>query len=200
MLFIKWNLLYSTLFSSLFWYSHFFSFSQFSFGVKAGANVDSKNNIGAYIASIDNTINIYLSRGGVNFGGYTQYDFPKFFVKAEYNQTQIKNDHVIPHILVRTDEIIENYTINKIETPLIAGYKVTEIINIIAGYKFYSSSNHYYKDFEIDPLRNTSKSRLLFGFGLHFRNFNFDLRYEPAPEQTSVLYLDQPHNEKTQYI
>jgi hypothetical protein len=55
--------------------------------VKAGANIDSKNNITAYIASIDNNINIYLSGGGVNFGGYIQYEFPEFFMKVEYNHT-----------------------------------------------------------------------------------------------------------------
>ena len=178
----------------------FVSFSQFSFGVKAGANIDSKNNITAYIASIDNNINIYLSRGGINYGGFTQYEFPDFFIKAEYNHTQIQNNHVTPYILVRTDEIIENYTINKLEIPLIAGYKVTKTINVFAGYKLFNRSDQNFKNIEIEELRNISKSKLLFGFGLHFTNFNFDLRFEPAPENTSVLYLDQSINEKTQYI
>ena len=74
-----------------------FSFAQFSFGVRGGVNVDSKNNITAYIASIDNDINIYLNRGGSNFGGYLQYDFNRIFLRAEYNRTRIRNNHSIPY-------------------------------------------------------------------------------------------------------
>ena len=168
--------------------------------MKAGANIDSKNNITTYIASIDNNINIYLSGGGVNFGGYIQYEFPEFFMKVEYNHTQIQNNHVIPYILVRTDEIIENYTIKKLEIPLIARYRVTEKINVFAGYKILNRGSQYFKGFEIEELNNISKSKLLFGFGLNFTNFNFDLRFEPAPEITSVLCFGQSIKEKTQYI
>jgi hypothetical protein len=73
-----------------------FSFAQFSFGVRGGVNEDSKNNITAYIASIDNDINIYLNRGGSNFGGSLQYDFNRIFLRTEYNRTRIRNNHSIP--------------------------------------------------------------------------------------------------------
>ena len=96
-----------------------FSFAQFSFGVRGGVNEDSKNNITAYIASIDNIINIYLNRGGSNFGGSLQYDFNRIFLRTEYNRTRIRNNHSIPYILVRTEQVIEDYTIRKAEIPLL---------------------------------------------------------------------------------
>lgn len=177
-----------------------FSFSQFSFGVKGGLNVDSKNNITAYIVSIKKDINIYLSRGGINYGGYLQYDFKKIFVRAEYNRTRIKNDHDIPHILVRTDKVIEEYTIKKKEVPLILGFKASEALNIYAGNKIYRRSSEEFNGSEILETKNQSKNKFLFGLGLSFPHFSITMQYEPAPSETTVPYLDNPIGNKTQYI
>jgi len=177
-----------------------YSFAQLSFGIRSGLNVDSKNNITAYIASIDNDINIYLNRGGTNFGGYLQYDLNKTFLRVEYNRIRIKNSHDIPYILVRTQEVIEDYTIRKIEVPLIVGFKASETVNLFAGRKLFRSSKGVFKDIEILEMRNASKNKLLFGLGLAFTHFSITMQFEPAPYETLVPYLDNPIENKTQYI
>lgn len=177
-----------------------FSFAQFSFGVRGGVNVDSKNNITAYIASIDNDINIYLNRGGSNFGGYLQYDFNRFFLRAEYNRTRIRNNHSIPYILVRTKQVIEDYTIRKAEIPLLTGFKASKTVNLFTGYKLFRRSKQEFRNIEIFEMRNASKNNLLFGLGLNFTHFSIAMQYEPAPSETTVPYLDNPIEGKTQYI
>lgn len=177
-----------------------FSFAQFSFGIRGGVNVDSKNNITAYIASIDNDINIYLKRGGSNFGGYLQYDVNRIFFRAEYNRTRIRNNHAIPYILVRTEQVIEDYTIRKAEIPFITGFKASKTVNLFTGYKLFRRSKQEFQGIEILEMRNASKNNLLFGLGLNFTHFSITMQYEPAPSETIVPYLDNPIEGKTQYI
>ena len=51
--------------------------AQFSFGVVAGIDFDTVNNIDAEVAALDKNINIYVGRSGHHFGGFFKIQLPK---------------------------------------------------------------------------------------------------------------------------
>ena len=76
------------------------------YGLKAGINFNSQLNITADIESISNKINIFESRNGQHFGIFLKLSIKDFYLKPEFNYTQIKNSYDIPYVLVQTKNVV----------------------------------------------------------------------------------------------
>jgi hypothetical protein len=111
-------------------------FSQFEYGVKGGINFNSNINLNAEIESIDNAINIFESRNGAHIGGFIKLSLGNFFIRPELTYSKIKNSYNIPYVLVKTENIITEFSQNKIDIPVMLGYKFYNLINIFAGPRF----------------------------------------------------------------
>ena len=101
------------------------------YGVKAGINFNSQLNITANIESISNKINIFESRNGQHLGVFLKLSVQNFFLRPELNYTQIKNRYDIPYVLVRTENIVTDFKQNKLDIPLMFGYKIFKNLNIL---------------------------------------------------------------------
>jgi len=116
-----------------------FSYGQLisiDYGLKAGINFNSQLNITADIESIDNKINIFESRNGQHFGIFLKLKIKDFYLKPEFNFTQIKNSYDIPYILVQTKNVITNFDQKKFDIPVMIGYKFFKNLNIFVGPRF----------------------------------------------------------------
>lgn len=170
------------------------------YGVKAGINFNSQLNITANIESISNKINIFESRNGQHLGVFLKLSVQNFFLRPELNYTQIKNRYDIPYVLVRTENIVTDFKQNKLDIPLMFGYKIFKNLNIFTGPRFEFIKNVDFKDINIEDLKNDYRVGLQFGIGLKFSRFEIDFRAERGFEKNEINYMKESIGTKNQYI
>ena len=124
----------------------------------------------------------------------------KFFLRPELNYTQIKNRYDIPYVLVRTENIVTDFKQNKLDIPLMFGYKIFKNLNIFTGPRFEFIKNVDYKDINIEDLKNDYRMGLQFGIGLKFSRFEIDFRDERGFEKNEINYMKESIGTKNQYI
>ena len=162
-------------------------FSQFEYGVKGGINFNSNINLNAEIESIDNAINIFESLGN-------------FFIRPELTYSKIKNSYNIPYVLVKTENIVTEFSQNKIDIPVMLGYKFYNLINIFAGPRFEYIEKVEFESLKIDDLKNKFKTGLQYGIGVKFGNIEVDVRAERSFTKNEIKFMENQIGEKNQYI
>ena len=176
------------------------AFSQFEYGLKAGINFNSQLNITADIKSIENKINIFESRNGQHIGVFLKLNIRDFYLRPEINFSKIKNSYDIPYILVRTDAIVTDFEQNKIDIPVMIGFKVFKNLSIFAGPRFEFITNVEFDNFNVDDLTNEYRAGLQYGFGIKFSKFEIDLRAERGFEKNEINYMSSSAGLKNQFI
>jgi len=176
------------------------AFSQFEYGLKAGINFNSQLNITADIKSIENKINIFESRNGQHIGVFLKLNIRDFYLRPEINFSKIKNSYDIPYILVRTDAIVTDFEQNKIDIPVMIGFKVFKNLSIFAGPRFEFIRNVEFDGFNVDDLTNEYRAGLQYGFGIKFSKFEIDLRAERGFEKNEINYMSSSAGLKNQFI
>ena len=176
------------------------AFSQFEYGLKAGINFNSQLNITADIKSIENKINIFESRNGQHIGVFLKLNIRDFYLRPEINFSKIKNSYDIPYILVRTDAIVTDFEQNKIDIPVMIGFKVFKNLSIFAGPRFEFIRNVEFDSFNVDDLTNEYRAGLQYGFGIKFSKFEIDLRAEKGFEKNEINYMSSSAGLKNQFI
>ena len=96
-------------------------YSQIDYGLKGGISFNSNLNITADIESIDNAINIFESRNGIHFGGFVKLSIGNFFIRPEIIYSKIDNSYDIPYVLVKTENVITDFSQNKLDVPVLIG-------------------------------------------------------------------------------
>ena len=180
-----------------------FSYGQLisiDYGLKAGINFNSQLNITADIESIDNKINIFESRNGQHFGIFLKLNIKDFYLKPEFNYTQIKNTYDIPYILVQTKNVITNFDQKKFDIPVMIGYKFFKNLNIFVGPRFEFIKKVYFDNFNIDDLKNDYRIGLQYGFGVKFSRFEIDIRAERGFKKNEINYMKNSIGNKNQFI
>ena len=176
------------------------AFSQFEYGLKAGINFNSQLNITTDIKSIENKINIFESRNGQHIGVFLKLNIRDFYLRPEINFSKIKNSYDIPYILVRTDAIVTDFEQNKIDIPVMIGFKVFKNLSIFAGPRFEFIRNVEFDSFNVDDLTNEYRAGLQYGFGIKFSKFEIDLRAERGFEKNEINYMSSSAGLKNQFI
>ena len=180
-----------------------FSYGQLisiDYGLKAGINFNSQLNITADIESIDNKINIFESRNGQHFGIFLKLKIKDFYLKPEFNFTQIKNSYDIPYILVQTKNVITNFDQKKFDIPVMIGYKFFKNLNIFVGPRFEFIKKVNFDNFNVDDLKNDYRIGLQYGFGVKFLRFEIDIRAERGFKKNEINYMKNSIGNKNQFI
>jgi len=180
-----------------------FSYGQLisiDYGLKAGINFNSQLNITADIESIDNKINIFESRNGQHFGIFLKLKIKDFYLKPEFNFTQIKNSYDIPYILVQTKNVITNFDQKKFDIPVMIGYKFFKNLNIFVGPRFEFIKKVNFDNFNVDDLKNDYRIGLQYGFGVKFSRFEIDIRAERGFKKNEINYMKNSIGNKNQFI
>ena len=180
-----------------------FSYGQLisiDYGLKAGINFNSQLNITADIESIDNKINIFESRNGQHFGIFLKLNIKDFYLKPEFNYTQIKNTYDIPYILVQTKNVITNFDQKKFDIPVMIGYKFFKNLNIFVGPRFEYIKKVNFDNFNVDDLKNDYRIGLQYGFGVKFSRFEIDIRAERGFKKNEINYMKNSIGNKNQFI
>jgi hypothetical protein len=173
---------------------------KFEYGLKAGINFNSQLNITADIKSINNKINIFESRNGQHLGVFLKLNIKDFYLRPEINYSKIKNSYNIPYVLVRTDDIVTDFEQNKIDIPVMIGYKFFKNLSIFAGPRFEFVRTVEFDNFNVDDLKNDYRIGLQYGFGIKFSKFEIDLRAERGFEKNEINYMSNSAGLKNQFI
>lgn len=173
---------------------------KFEYGLKAGINFNSQLNITADIKSINNKINIFESRNGQHLGVFLKLNIKDFYLRPEINYSKIKNSYNIPYVLVRTDDIVTDFEQNKIDIPVMIGYKFFKNLSIFAGPRFEFVRTVEFDNFNVDDLKNDYRIGLQYGFGIKFSKFEIDLRAERGFEKNEINYMNNSAGLKNQFI
>ena len=170
------------------------------YGLKAGINFNSQLNITADIESISNKINIFESRNGQHFGIFFKLSIKDFYLKPEFNYTQIKNSYDIPYVLVQTKNVVTNFDQKKFDVPVMIGYKFFKNLNIFVGPRFEFVKKVSFDNFYIEDLKNDYRIGLQYGFGVKFSRFEIDIRAERGFEKNEINYMNNSIGDKNQFI
>jgi len=175
-------------------------YSQIEYGLKGGISFNSKLNISANIESIDNAINIFESRNGIHFGGFAKLSIGNFFIRPEIIYSKIYNSYNIPDILVKTKNVITDFSQNKIDLPILIGYKFYRIVNAFAGPRFEYIGKVKYDNLNVDDLKDKIETGLQYGIGIKFGKIEVDLRVERGFSKNEIKFMENQIGEKNQYI
>jgi len=175
-------------------------YSQIEYGLKGGISFNSKLNISANIESIDNAINIFESRNGIHFGGFAKLSIGNFFIRPEIIYSKIDNSYNIPDILVKTKNVITDFSQNKIDLPILIGYKFYRIVNAFAGPRFEYIGKVKYDNLNVDDLKDKIETGLQYGIGIKFGKIEVDLRVERGFSKNEIKFMENQIGEKNQYI
>ncbi len=178
----------------------FNAFSQFEYGIKGGISFNSNLNIDSKIESINNSINIFESRNGQHIGVFLKLFINDFFIRPEIIYSKIKNSYDIPYVLVQTQNVVTDFNQNKIDVPLMLGYKAFGLVNIFAGPRFEFIKNVSYDNIDLDDLKNQYRLGLQYGIGLKFGKFEIDLRAERGFSENEINFMENQVEIKNQYI
>ena len=175
-------------------------YSQIDYGLKGGISFNSNLNITADIESIDNAINIFESRNGIHFGGFVKLSIGNFFIRPEIIYSKIDNSYDIPYVLVKTENVITDFSQNKLDVPVLIGYKFYGIVNAFAGPRFEYIGKVKYDDLNVDDLKEKFKTGLQYGLGIKFGKIEIDLRVERGFSKNEIKFMENNSGEKNQFI
>ena len=170
------------------------------YGLKAGINFNSQLNITADIESISNKINIFESRNGQHFGIFLKLSIKDFYLKPEFNYTQIKNSYDIPYVLVQTKNVVTNFDQKKFDVPVMIGYKFFKNLNVFVGPRFEFVKKVSFDNFDLEDLKNDYRIGLQYGVGVKFSRFEIDIRAERGFEKNEINYMNNSIGDKNQFI
>ena len=122
------------------------------------------------------------------------------FLRPEIIYSKIKNSYDIPYVLVQTQNVVTDFNQNKIDVPLMLGYKAFGLVNIFAGPRFEFIKNVSYDNIDLDDLKNQYRLGLQYGIGLKFGKFEIDLRAERGFSENEINFMENQVEIKNQYI
>jgi hypothetical protein len=153
-----------------------FSQTKIDFGLKAGINYNSNGDL---IATSEFETFIEESRGkvGFHFGLWAKREFASssFYIQPELLYTQTKSAYI------KFDRV--EYDLQKIEVPLLLGYKIFEIGHLFAGpdLQFIIDSN---LDNASTIDTDSFSLALHIGVGINIESFGLDVRWEKGLSKT----------------
>jgi hypothetical protein len=173
------------IFSAICCFSTISSQQTFDFGIKAGINYNSN---GELYAQADEFSEVFIDestgRVGYNLGIWVRKEFSSnMFLQPEIQYTHTKSTYKKFNN--------EDYILNKIEIPILIGFKIAKIASIFAGPNLQfiidsSFENIAQSDIETDSFSLASH----IGVGVDIGKLGLDIRWEKGLSNTksSILY------------
>jgi hypothetical protein len=167
----------------------FFSFlissAQFDFGIKAGLNYNSIDdlNVSGGFAGFDENIN---SEGQLGFhaGIVTQFNFTKFYLKGELLYVQNSSSY--------DDTLAPSSTLklSTLELPVLFGFKVVGPLKLYVGPSLVYNIDSDFADFFDLQFEKDLSIAINLGTTVTFDRIDIDLRYSSGLSENTASYLD----------
>lgn len=158
------------------------AFSQFlSFGPQGGFNI-SKASVDKTIVTTDDRITFKTDNSKVGFQGglFLRFKIGNFFLEPEAMFTSSKGQIKVNSETFGKDIVNQKY--NKLDIPVLVGYKFVKLIRIEAGPLFSLLLNDDVRNIALIPelKQNYKKSTIGYqaGIGFDFWKFYLDLKYQ----------------------
>ncbi|MFV0237951.1 MAG: porin family protein [Flavobacteriales bacterium] len=155
------------------------SFAQIDFGVKGGLNFGSVGDLEAYAVSLDSKV-----KTGYHLGVWGRVALPivGVYVQPELNYTHLKTEF---------DNNVDNadYTLDRIDIPILAGMKILSVGRIFAGPSFQYLIND---KLDVDEIRELNADKFTVGIqvgvGAQLGRLGADLRYDTGLNKTKSTF------------
>ena len=144
------------------------------FGFKGGLNYSAN---GDYFESIDSNAKNPDRNVGYHFGIFGRVG-GKIYFRPELIYTQTKSDY---------DN--DNFTMQKLDAPLLLGIKLIGPLNVFAGPSFQYILDTDFDGIRIGDVENDFTVGLNFGIGASFSKIGVDLRYERGFSNNEVTVI-----------
>lgn len=162
-----------------------FAFAQSGtgYGLKAGL---SYNENGDLISSIgdagQNIIEGAEGKAGFHVGFWGKLDFPKLYLRPElvYTRTQSTYD---------LDGSSADYTVSKLDLPLLLGYKIIGPLHIFGGPAFQYTLSNDLDGVSIQDVENEFTLGLNVGAGVNLGRIGLDVRYERGFSENEAEFI-----------
>lgn len=157
--------------------------NKIDFGVKAGINNNSNGKL--YATNSYNEVYIIKSRArvGYNLGAWLKVDIPSFplYLQPEILYTQTKSTYI--------DFNRSDYTLEKLEIPVLLGVKVLKIARVFAGPDIQFILNSDFDDIaRVDT--DSFSLALNVGVGLEIGKLGLDIRWEKGLSKTESIFFN----------
>ena len=152
-------------------------FAQLSFGVKGGVNYDSFGELNSTDLSLENFQSD--TKTGFHIGVYGNLDLLTFYLRPELQFSQ------------SVSQFNDNETIalNKLEAPVLLGYKILGPLSVFAGPSFQYILNEKGKDVSLGELKENFTVGLQLGTRLKLGRFGLGIRFERGFTDNEVIIL-----------
>ena len=152
-------------------------FAQLSFGVKGGVNYDSFGELNSTDLSLENFQSD--TKTGFHIGVYGNLDLLTFYLRPELQFSQ------------SVSQFNDNETIalNKLEAPVLLGYKILGPLSVFAGPSFQYILNEKGTDVSLGELKENFTVGLQLGTRLKLGRFGLGIRFERGFTDNEVIIL-----------
>ena len=145
------------------------------FGIKGGLNYNAN---GDYFEAAQATVENPDRNIGFHIGVFGKFGESLYF-KPELVYTGTKSDY---------DS--EEFTMKKIDAPLLIGAKILGPIYVFGGPSLQYILDTEFDGIKIDDVENEFSVGLNFGIALNFEKFGLDLRYERGFSENEATFID----------
>ena len=144
------------------------------FGLRAGLNYNAN---GDYFASVSSNAKHPDRNIGYHFGFFGKIGNRVYF-KPELLYTRTKSDY---------DS--ESFTMQKLDAPMLVGFKVLGPISVFGGPSFQYILDTEFEGISINDVKNDFTVGLNFGIGLNLKKIGVDLRYERGFSKNEASFV-----------
>jgi hypothetical protein len=152
-------------------------FSQLSFGMKGGVNYDSFGELNRTDLSLENFKSV--AKTGFHIGIFGSLDLLTFYLRPELQFSQS----------VSQFNSNETIALNKLEAPVLLGYKILGPLSIFAGPSFQYILKEKGTDISLGDLEENFTVGLQLGTRLKLGRFGLGIRFERGFKDNEVVIL-----------
>lgn len=147
---------------------------KFKLGLKAGMGI-SKVNLSGTTLSQGTAILPADSKVSFHGGAFTRLQIGSFFLQPEVYYTSIGSQAIFENTnLNQAVRTAQDYNLNRIDVPIIVGFRLGNVVRIGAGPVFSSLTGST----SVHDKLNSATLGLQAGFGIDISKFSLDFRYE----------------------
>ncbi|APD08027.1 hypothetical protein UJ101_02528 [Flavobacteriaceae bacterium UJ101] len=160
------------------------SFAQIDFGIKGGLNFASVGDMTSYANSVFDSKVDSDTKTGYHVGAWGRVALPivGIYVQPELNYTHLKTEY----------SNNGDYTLDKIDIPVLAGMKILSVGRIFVGPSFQYLIND---DLDISGVRDINSDDftvgIQFGAGAQLGKLGVDLRYDTGLNDTESNFVNE---------
>ncbi len=165
-----------------------YSQERISFGIKGGLNYSSNGDLTVQdvINAGEDIIEGSESKVGFNIGFYSKIKLANFYLRPELVYTRTSSEY---------DDV--DYNIQKIDLPVLLGYRIVGPLSIFAGpaFQYVLDNDLDIDDVDIDDVENDISLGFNIGAAVQIGNVGLDVRYERGFSENEAAFIGRNIND-----